>query len=498
MIALNTSCLPNLPAAIRAPGYDRSRVHPGIVHVGVGSFHRSHQAIYAQRLLRAGECAWGISGVGVLPGDRRMKTALVPQDCLYSVVIKRPDGEREVEVVGSIREYLLVPDDPSAVVNRLADKTTRVVSLTITEGGYKVDPLTGHLDTTDPDVAHDLRPSILPRTVFGLMVTALRERRDRGHRPFTVMSCDNIPGNGHLTRTVTTDFARCLDPALAEWIEAEVAFPNSMVDRITPATGESDRRQLADAYGLADNWPVVCEPYIQWVLEDRFSDARPPLDTVGVRLVPDVVPYELLKIRLLNGGHQAIGFLGYLFGYEYVHQAMSDTLLAQFLQQYMDTVTPTLKTPQDVDLPTYKASIIERFGNPQIADTLARICADSSDRIPKFVLPSARDLLLHGGDIGPCALLLAAWSRYAEGTDERGRPITVIDPMRDELTAAARSRSDPTAFLAVREVFGNLAENERFRRAFVAAVDVIRNRGVREAVHRMRLLPASRSTTTWS
>jgi mannitol 2-dehydrogenase len=484
VIELNASSLGRLQQAIRVPDYDRSQVQPGIVHIGVGSFHRSHQAVYIQRVLESGESTWGISGVGILPDDRRMQQVLARQDCLYSLVVKRPDGRREVEVVGSIIEYLFGPDAPWRVLQRLAAKTTRIVSLTITEGGYKVDPLTGGLDSADPDITRDARPGAVPRSVFGLLVTALDQRRKRRLRPFTIMSCDNIPSNGDLTRVVTTDFAKLVDPLLAEWIESRVAFPNSMVDRITPATADGERRQLAKDYRQHDAWPVVCEPYMQWVLEDSFSDGRPAFETVGVEFVEDVGPYELMKIRLLNGGHQAIGFLGFLLGHEDVHEAVSDPLLALFLNQYLDvSVTPTLQIPESVDLTAYKASIVERFSNPQIADPLTRICADSSDRIPKFVLPVVRDLLRQGGDIRPCMLLLAAWARYAEGIDEHGRPVPIVDPMRERLTAAAQRR-DPTAFISVREVFGDLADSEHFRSAFAAAIDLVRGEGVREAVRR--------------
>src|SRR3954451_16505331 len=307
MQPLNEKTLASLDASVTSPPYDRGRVRTGIVHIGVGGFHRSHEAVYIDRLLERGEAEeWGICGVGVLPSDRRMAEVMAAQDHLYTLVVKHADGTLEARVVGSIVEYLFAPDDPEAVIEKMADPQTRIVSLTVTEGGYHVSPVTGAFDPTDPDIAHDLQQGATPRTTFGLITEALRRRRERGSAPFTIASCDNIQHNGDVARSTFTAFAALQDPDLGVWMQREVSFPNSMVDRITPATTDEDRAEVAKRYGVDDGWPVVCEPFTQWVLEDRFGLGRPPVEDAGVQVVDDVEPYELMKLRLLNASHQAL------------------------------------------------------------------------------------------------------------------------------------------------------------------------------------------------
>jgi mannitol 2-dehydrogenase len=467
---------------VPGPGYDRGRVTPGVVHFGVGGFHRAHQAAYHDRLMNAGEALdWGICGVGVMPADRRMKEALDAQDGLYTLVLKHPDGTYEPRVIGAIVEYLYAPDDAEAVIEKLAAPTTRIASLTVTEGGYNIHHVTGEFDAEAPDVAHDLEPGATPRTVFGLVTEALRRRRERGLAPFTVMSCDNLPGNGHLSRTVFTAFARLRDPELGGWVEREVRFPSSMVDRITPVTTDADRAELRERFGIDDRWPVVCEPFTQWVLEDAFSLGRPAYEHAGVQVVDDVGPYELMKLRLLNAGHQALGFLAYLAGYRLVHEAARDPLVRAFVRGYMDEeATPTLAPVPGVDVDEYKRTLLERFSNPEVRDTIARLCAESSDRIPKFLLPVLRRQLETGGEIRHCAAVVAAWARYAEGVDEQGEPIDVVDPLRDRLMERARrQREDPDAFIADRDVFGDLVDDERFVAAYRSALSSLHERGAR-------------------
>ncbi|GMA25390.1 hypothetical protein GCM10025864_31490 [Luteimicrobium album] len=310
---------------VPTPAYDRTAVSTGIVHFGVGGFHRAHQAMYLDRLMGEGKALdWGICGVGVLPSDARMAGVMAAQDGLYTLVLKHPDGTWEPRVIGSIVEYLYAPDDPEAVVEKLADPATRIVSLTVTEGGYNFNQVTGEFDASNPDVVADLAPGATPRTVFGLVVEGLARRRARGVAPFTVMSCDNIQGNGQMARRTFGAFARLRDPGLADWIDANVSFPSCMVDRITPVTTDDDRREIAERFGVEDAWPVVCEPFTQWVLEDRFPLGRPPYGDVGVQLVDDVEPYELMKLRLLNASHQALCYLGYLAGYRLAHDAAQD------------------------------------------------------------------------------------------------------------------------------------------------------------------------------
>jgi len=481
MIRLTASSLPEVSRTVPVPGYDRGPVTAGVVHVGVGGFHRAHQAVYLDRLLERGERDWGVCGVGVLPQDRRMADVLRAQDGLYTLVVKHADGRLEPRVVGSLVDHLVAPDDPQAVVERMAAATTRIVSLTITEGGYNTVPATGEFDAGNAAVTADLTPGATPSTTFGLVVEALARRRERGMPPFTVVSCDNIQSNGVLARRVFTAYARLRDPALGDWVEHEVAFPSSMVDRITPATTDDDRAALADGFGVLDAWPVVSESFTQWVLEDDFPSGRPDLGSVGVQLVGDVLPYELMKLRLLNASHQALAYLGYLCGHRYVHEAAGDPLIATFLRAYMDgEATPTLAPVPGVDLEDYKATLIARFANPHVRDTLARICADTSDRIPKFLLPVVREQLARGGDVRLAALVVASWARYAEGVDEEGEPIDVVDPLRPVLTAAAaRQRREPTAFLEVRDVFGDLVDAPRFRSPYVEALASLHRVGAR-------------------
>ena len=347
---LSTATLTGL--GIPVPGYDRATITAGIVHIGVGGFHRAHQAMYLDKLMTDGKAMdWGICGVGVLPSDARMKQVMDAQDCLYTLVLKAPDGTWEPRVIGSIVEYLLSPDDPEAVIERMTDPAIRIVSLTVTEGGYNVDAVTGEFNAQNPAVVADLAPGATPGTTFGLVVEALARRRARGSAPFTVMSCDNIQGNGHVAQRMFTAFARLRDPELGQWISDNVSFPNSMVDRITPATTDEDRAQVADRYGVLDGWPVVCEPFTQWVLEDAFPLGRPPVEQVGVQVVADVEPYELMKLRLLNASHQGLCYFGHLAGYRLVHEVCQDPLFARFLLDYMDReATPTLCPVPGIDL----------------------------------------------------------------------------------------------------------------------------------------------------
>jgi mannitol 2-dehydrogenase len=479
---LNSANAASLGEQVGVPAYDRTAVRPGIVHFGVGGFHRAHQAMYLDRLMNEGKALdWGICGVGVLPQDRGMADVMAAQDCLYTLVVKYPDGTLEPRVIGSIVDYLFAPDDPEAVLTRMVDPDTRIVSLTITEGGYHVNQVTGELDASDPGLAADLEPGALPGSAFGFIIEALARRRAAGAPPFTVMSCDNIPGNGHVARKMLTSFARLKDADLADWIEREVRFPNCMVDRITPVTADEDKAALAERFGIEDDWPVVCEPFTQWVLEDDFGAGRPQYEDVGVQLVDDVEPYELMKLRLLNASHQALCYLGYLAGYRYAHEVCQDKLFVDFLLGYMDTEgTPTLPPVPGVDLDRYKHQLIERFANPEVRDTLARLCAESSDRIPKWLLPVVREQLAAGRGIEHAALVVASWARYAEGVDEQGEPIVVVDRLRDKLVERAqRNREDPLLFVSDRDLFGDLVEDERFVRAYTSALASLHEHGAR-------------------
>jgi mannitol 2-dehydrogenase len=493
MHSLTSSTLPDLPFALSKPSYDRSALTAGIVHFGVGGFHRAHQAMYLDRLMNAGQALdWAICGVGILPGDAKMKQVMDEQDCLYTLVVKNPDGTREGRVVGSIIEYLFAPDDPEAVIEKMASEQIRIVSLTVTEGGYNFHHVTGEFDAESADIVHDLQPGAAPRTTFGLVTEALSRRRERGLAPFTVMSCDNIQGNGDVARKMFTAFASLKDAELGGWVDENVPFPNSMVDRITPVTTDEDRGAIAEEFGVKDAWPVVCEPFEQWVLEDHFSLGRPPFEDVGVQLVEDVEPYELMKLRLLNASHQGMCYFGYLAGYRYAHEVCQDPLFSQFLLDYMDKeATPTLQPVPGIDLDAYKNTLIERFSNEYVRDTLARLCAESSDRIPKWLLPVIRINLANDGEIHRSAAIVASWARYDEGTDEQGNPIEVVDRLKDTLmAAAARQRQDPLSFISDREVFGDLIDDERFVMAYSDALSSLQDHGAKVTLQTLK--PGSR------
>ncbi|MDQ2847748.1 MAG: mannitol dehydrogenase family protein [Actinomycetota bacterium] len=479
-IALNQTNLADIGATVKVPGYDRSAVTVGMMHVGVGGFHRAHQAMYTDAVLAQGATDWGICGVGVLPGDQKMRDALQSQDYLYTLVTKAPDGSLDARVIGSIVDYRYAPDDPAGVIEAMADPAVRIVSLTVTEGGYSLNQVTGEFDPSAADIQADLASgSTAPTTAFGLITAALQCRRDRDIPAFTVMSCDNLQGNGQLAATAFTAFASLKDPDLGAWVASHVSFPNCMVDRITPVTTDEDRAMVATQFGIIDAWPVVCEPFTQWALEDDFPDSRPAWETVGAQLVPDVKPYELMKLRLLNSSHQGIAYFGYLGGYRLVHEAAQDPTMAQFLLAYMkNEATPTLAAVPGVDLDTYRHELIERFSNAGVKDTVARLAAESSDRIPKWLVPVVRDNLSADRDVTLSAAICASWARYAEGTDDNGEPIEIVDRLADERkAAAARQAEEPLAFLQNRNLFGDLIDDERFTRPYLATLESLHTKG---------------------
>ena len=491
MPMLSQRTLDSLPEAVARPAYNRSQISEGIVHFGVGGFHRAHEAMYVDALMNEGEALdFGIVGVGTMPGDTRMRDALNGQDGLYTLVVKHPDGRREPRVIGSMLRFLHAADDPGAVLAVMRAASTRIVSLTITEGGYLFHPSTGEFDAEHPLIQPDMPPGATPTTPFGFIVEALRLRREDGTPPFTLMSCDNIPGNGDVAKKMIVAFARLKDPDLAAWIESAVRFPNSMVDRITPVTAPEDITALEDEFHVEDAWPVICEPFTQWALEDAFEGGvagRPAFEDVGVQLVPDVEPYELMKLRLLNASHQALCYLGYLSGYRYAHEVCQDPLFVDVLLAYMNReATPTLHDVPGVDLTAYKHQLIERFANPEVRDTLARLCAESSDRIPKWLVPVIRTNLEKGGEIERSALVVASWARYAEGVDEQGQPIQVVDQLRDRvMAAAARQKVEPLAFVRDEQLFGDLASNERFAEAYTRWLDSLHEAGARSTLERL-------------
>lgn len=482
-LPLNRKNLGAISEYVPALEYNPQSLECGIVHMSVGGFHRSHQAVYLNNLLGLFPDNWMICGIGLLPGDKDHIEALNQQDNLYTV-LERSANEDVARVVGSMKEALHAPSNPARVLEKMAQPEIKILSLTVTEKGYCYDK-SGNLDQKNKNVQADLATPDKPVTALGYIVTALKMRKESNVAPFTVMSCDNLPGNGDLTRKLVLQFAQLIDKDLAQWISDEVCFPNAMVDRITPVTTQDTVDLVRDKFLIEDQWPVVCEDYIQWVLEDKFNNGRPPLEEVGVQLVEDVEPYEKMKVRLLNGSHSALSYLSYLMGYREVDAAMADPLMSKFVRLYMDEdITPCVPDVPGVDLDAYKDKLIERFSNPAISDQVQRLAEDGSQKIPNAILPCIAYQLEHGGSIKYAALALAGWFRYLGGVDEDLQAIEIKDPLADKLTSRIKvDPRSPTHILGLAEVFGTeLPINPAFVKEVKAAMDSLHEKGARKTL----------------
>ena len=481
MIRLSAATLPQITTAA-TPSYRRSDLSAGIVHFGVGNFHRAHQAVYLDKLFDRGrDRDFALVGAGVMAGDQRMREALIGQDYLTTVV--EQSAERSTARITAPMVGFLPIGDSAAIVAQMTDPAIRIVSLTVTEGGYFVDS-TGTFDPTHPAIVHDGANPGAPRTVFGLIGAALKARRAAGTAPFTVMCCDNIPHNGKVTRSAVVGTANLSDPDLANWIAGEVAFPNAMVDRITPATGERERRLCAEDFGIEDAWPVFCEDFTQWVLEDTFPSGRPALEEVGVEFVADVTPWELMKIRILNGGHAVIAYPSGLLGIEFVHEGMQHPLVAGFLEKITrEEIIPTVPPVPNTSLTAYARLIETRCANPKIGDTIRRLCLDGSNRQPKFIVPTLADRIAAGQPVTGLALESALWCRYVAGTTDAGEEIAPNDPNWEKLQPLARSaQTDPDVWLGMTDVYGSLGTAPAFREGFATALTSLKERGVEKTL----------------
>ena len=445
----------------------RTDLSAGILHIGMGNFHRAHQAVYLDRLFNLGlDYDWAIVGAGIMPFDAGRRAALKEQDWLSTVVEMSPE-KYEARVTGAMVDFC--PVKAQAIIERIVDPAIRIVSLTITEGGYFIDAATGKFDAAHPDIRHDAENMEMPRTVFGILLAGLKLRRAIGHPPPAILSCDNIPENGNVTRQALEGLAALISDELRDWVAANIAFPNSMVDRITPATSDGKRAMVSEEFGIDDAAPVVCEPFSQWVMEDNFPLGRPALERVGVQFVENILPFETMKLRILNAGHAAISYPAALIGFDCVHDAMTDADIAAWLMQLMrDEVIPVLDPIPGVDYHAYLSTCVERFSNPEVRDTIARLCQDGSNRQPKFVLPTIADALAKGRPVDGLALEAAFWCRYCADTAE------LDDPRASALQQAARdTRRDPGAFLALADVFGALGQNEVFARSFARQIEAL-------------------------
>ena len=485
---LTMTSLPGLAPSVARPGYDRRRLRPGVVHLGVGAFHRAHQAAYTDTVLAApgAKPDWGIVGVSLR--SPAMRDALAPQDGLYTLAERSGEGTR-LRVIGSLLKILVMPEQPDAVLAALAAPDAQVVTTTVTEKGYCHDPATGALDEARPDIVADLATPRAPATAIGTLVEGLRRRRDAGAGPFTVVCCDNLPANGTTLRRIVLRFAELVDPALARWIADHGAFPCTMVDRIVPATTDQDRQQVADALGAADHWPVTTEPFTQWVIEDRFVGPRPDWPAAGAELVADVAPFEDMKLRLLNASHSTMAYLGFLAGHATIAETIADPPFTRLVRALMDQeMTPTLAVPSGTDVAGYKDALIARFANPALRHTTYQIAMDGSQKLPQRLLSAARARLAVGQSVERIALGVAAWMRYVTAIDEAGAPITVQDPLAADLAARADPvRGDATklaqALLGVEAVFGrDLPANPAFVDPVTRALHRIQAGGARAAV----------------
>jgi mannitol 2-dehydrogenase len=480
---LSLSSVRGLDARITVPRYSQSSITPGIVHFGVGNFHRAHLAVYLDDLFNMGlDHDWGIIGAGVMPSDEVMREKLAAQDYLTTIV-EQDANFSHARVISSMLDFI-PPADRARLIATLADPQIRIVSLTVTEGGYMINPATGMFDPSHPALQRDSKNMDDPTSVFGLILAGLMRRRAAGIAPFTVMSCDNIPHNGVVCRNAIAGLARLFDASLADWVEAHVAFPNAMVDRITPATSDRERQIVSESYGLVDHWPVFCEDFKQWVVEDHFPLGRPRWEKVGAQFVSDVTPFEYMKIRILNGGHAVIAYPGGLLDVHYVHEAMEHPLIRGFFEKVeQEEIIPTVPPVPNTNIQDYYKLIDRRFSNPKIGDTERRLCLDGSNRQPKFVVPVIADNLKAGRSITGLALESALWCRYCYGTTESGNIIEPNDPSWDRLQSLAReAKSEPLRWLSMDDIYGDTARAPQFASAFEAALRSVWESGVSGAL----------------
>ncbi len=482
---LSTATLHRLAKSVDQPKYDRGRVRIGIVHLGIGAFHRAHQAAYTDSVLASGDNRWGILGVSLRSSDTR--DALEPQDGLYTVATRDGSGD-SFRVIGSIGKVLVAPENPEAVLAAMTDPEVRIVSLTVTEKGYCYSPASASLDENHVDIVHDLANPATPRSAIGFIVEALARRHANGTEPFTLLSCDNLPANGETLKRVVTRFAKLRDAGLGQFIRATVAFPSTMVDRIVPATTDADRAAVADATGLADAWPIMTEPFTQWVVEDHFPSGRPAWEKFGVTFVENVDAFELMKLRLLNGSHSTLAYLGYLAGHETVSDVMKAEGFNALIEAMMDEeISPTLPPLPGFDLDAYKAQLRERFRNPALRHRTWQIAMDGSQKLPQRLLNTIRKRLEQKQPFDRLALGVAGWMRYATALDENGKPIDVRDPLANEFKQRTDGKTSAgellDAYLGLEQIFGqDLPGNIEFRRTVGDALERLLKEGAARTV----------------
>ncbi len=448
--ALTKKNVDNMASKVNRFDYDRTKVSSGIVHIGVGNFHRAHEEYYTDRLLALpGNERWGITGAMLMPGDEKLYRALDSQDGVYSLTVCGRAGNDEVYEIGSLKGVVWAGDNPDEIISLIANPDTHIVSLTITEGGYNIDKATGEFQLNNPAILHDLEDHDSPRTAFGFIAAGLTRRMHSGAGRVTILSCDNLQHNGDTARKAFMAFFEAYNPRLAEWARENVTFPNSMVDRITPATLPADVQRLNKENGTADAAPVYCEDFVQWVIEDKFTAGRPAWERVGVQFTDDVTAFENMKLSLLNASHTLLSYPAFLAGYRKVDEAMRDGRLVQFVRDFMDIdVTPYVPAPENTDLAEYKQTLVERFGNRSVSDQVARLCADGISKFPVYIMPNMEKMLADGKDLRRLAFLIAAYRHYLKyKVDDAGVPFEINEPWMTPHDEALALSDDPVDFL---------------------------------------------------
>ncbi|AXA33103.1 mannitol dehydrogenase family protein [Francisella adeliensis] len=455
-----------------------------ILHFGVGGFHRAHQAVYtAEAMDHSKDYSWGITGVGILASDKTMADILKAQDYNYSLMIKPYKEKSSLSIVNTISNYIHAYNNYEDLRKASKNNDLAIISMTVTEGGYNIDPNTGKFDWNNDNIKFDIENFNTPKTIFGFLALCLRERKLNNQAGVTLLSCDNVQHNGRVLEYTLLEFLSKQDQNLKNWVKEKCSFPNSMVDRITPKTADEDKKTISQDFGIEDQWPVVCEPFTQWVVEDKFVTGRPRWEDVGAQFVKDVSPYEKMKLRLLNSSHQALAYIGYLHGYRYVHESAQDETIQKFLLNYMkNEVEVTLDSVPGIDLDEYQKSVIDRFANPNIADTLQRICEFTSDRIPVFNLPIIHEQLNQSKTLKLSALIVASWRVYLEGFDERGEKIDVVDNKKDFLLDFIAKNDNPLDFIKIKEIFHDIASDEKFVGDYLKAFEAIKQEGALGAI----------------
>lgn len=471
MNRLNKNLLSQLPEDVVLPKYNRDELVSGIVHLGIGAFHRAHQAFYTEAVLNQFGGDWGIIGSSLRSAS--VRDQLVPQDCLYTLVERSGDGEK-LQIIGAVTDTLVGPENPAVLVATIAQPTIKIVSLTVTEKGYCHDPATGNLNEAHPDIIHDLQNLEKPVSAIGFIVAGLKQRYENKQKAFTALSCDNLPNNGEVLEKVVLQFAQKISSAFADWIKTNATFPSTMIDRIVPATTDDDRRDIEarlsiNGESVRDEGMVVCEPFSQWVVEDKFADGRPEWEKVGVLLVNDVRVFEKIKLRLLNGAHSTMAYTGYLSGFQYISEVMEQPAFVNLVKTYMAREAgETVVAPAGFDIEAYKQQLRDRFSNKALKHRTWQIAMDGSQKLPQRLLETLREQLAGNGNIDILCLGVAAWIRYVSGVDEQGQAIEVSDPLAKELRAACdANQGNPAsmvkAIVSIQKVFGtDLIDEARF------------------------------------